>query len=117
MRRFHLFLAALTLAGCSGEANHLGNPLLWPFNAISATLDNAAYDSRRGPVELLVKTNHPALLQEIAAGGGPLLTEAMDLSGIPPADRPARIIQLQADLPLHTDSPEALITALMVYGG
>ena len=117
MRRFHLFLAALALSGCTGEANHLGNPLLWPFNAVGSAFGNSAYDNRRGAVELHVKTNHPTLLAEISAGGGPVLTEAMDLAAIPPEDRPTRIAQLQADLPLYRESPEALIVALMVYGG
>jgi len=117
MRRTSLFFAALALGGCSGEANHLGNPLLWPFSAIGAAFGNASYDARRGEVELFVKTNHPTLLSDIAAGGGPAVTRAMDLALIPPEDRPTRITQLRADLPLHSDSPEALVTALMVYGG
>lgn len=117
MRRLPLFFAALALAGCSSEANHLGNPLLWPFNALGSAVDNSVYNARRGEVELLVKTNHTALLAEIAAGGGPLLTEAMELAGIPSSDRAARLVQLQADLPLYSQSPEALIVALMVYGG
>ena len=117
MRRFQLVLAVIALSGCSGEANHLGNPLLWPFTAISTAVDNAVYDSRRGTVELHVKSNHPALLADIAAGAGPALAEAMDLAQVPARDRAARIIQLQADLPLYRDSPEALIVALMVYGG
>ena len=117
MRRFALPVLALGLAGCTGEANHLGTPLLLPWYALTGTLQNGVHDRRRGEVELFVKSNHPALLEEIAAGGGPLLGEAMDLAGVPEPDRPTRLRQLQADLALHAGSPEALIVALMVYGG
>jgi hypothetical protein len=75
-----------------------------------------AYSQIRGQVELLVKTNHAALLEQIAAGQGPLLTEALDTAGVPPSDRPARVLQLQGDLSLYTANPEALVVALMLYG-
>ena len=117
MFRFCALPACLFAAACSTEANHLGNPLLWPVYAMSTGLENAAYNARRGEVELHVKTNHGALLTEIGAGGGPLIEVAMDLAGVPEADRHARLTQLRADLPLYTESPEALIVALMVYGG
>lgn len=108
---------ALSLAACTGGANHLGNPLLWPVTALGSTAEQAAYTARRGEVERHVKTHHPALLAEIANAGGPLLETAMELAGIPPTDRATRRIQLRADLGLHAASPEALIVALMVYGG
>jgi hypothetical protein len=111
-------LFPLALVACStGEANHLGNPLTWPGQIIGGGIRNAIYDERRGRVELFVKSNHPALLADITAGGGPGLTQAMDLSGIPAGDRPARITQLQGDLGLYTANLEALIVALMVFGG
>ena len=105
------------LAACSGEANHLGNPLLLPVSGVTNALGNAAYQQRRGAVELFVKTNHPALVAEIIAGGGPVLDEAMTRARIPPTDRPARRLQLQGDAGLYQSNPGALVTALMVYGG
>jgi hypothetical protein len=108
---------ALLAACATGEANHLGNPLTWPATLLTGTVQNAAYSARRGQVEVHVKSNHPTLIAEIAAGGGPLLTTAMDLAGIPAADRPTRLIQLNADLGLYDANPGALVTALMVYGG
>ncbi len=104
------------LAACTGEANHLGNPLLLPISGISTAIGNAAYDGRRGRVEVLVKSNHPALMSQIMAGSGPLLATAMETAGIPPSERAARIIQMQGDIGLYQQSPEALVTALMVYG-
>lgn len=117
MQRIFAPIALTLAASCSGEANHLGNPLLWPLQAVTTGVENAIYDERRGAVEVQVKSNYPAILDEIAQGGGPALTEAMDLALIPIEDRPARIRQMQADLPLYADSPEALVVALMVYGG
>jgi len=35
-----LWLSALFLAGCTGEANHLGTPLLWPFQAVTTGIEN-----------------------------------------------------------------------------
>ncbi len=104
------------LAACSSEANHLGNPLLLPFSGLATLAENAVYSERRGAVEVLVKTNHPALIDEINAGGGPILTQAMNTARIPANDRPARIIQLQSDLGLYQANPGALVTALMVFG-
>jgi hypothetical protein len=49
-------------------------------------------------------------------GGGPALTEAMNVAGTQVADRPARIIQLQSNMALYESTPGALVTALMVYG-
>jgi hypothetical protein len=103
------------LCGCSTEANHIGNPLLLPFSAVSTGIGNAAYNQRRGQVEIDVKTNHPAIMADIANGGGDHIARAMDIAGIVIEDRPARLIQLRSDLALYQASPDALITALMVY--
>ena len=103
-------LLVLFLAACTGGANDPGGISAWPGALFGAPRSD-------GAVELVVKANHPALLQEIAAGGGPTLTRAMDTAGIPPQDRPARLIQLNADLGLYAANPGALVTALTVYGG
>ncbi len=115
MRNTLFFLALL--AGCSGDANHMGNPLLLPLSGLTTAASNAIYSQRRGAVEVFVKTNHPALIDQINAGIGPILEQAMDTAQIPTQDRPARIIQLQSDLGLYAATPGALVTALMVYGG
>lgn len=106
----------MLLAACSGEANHLGNPLLLPISGIGTAFENQTYNERRGRVEVIVKTNYPAILDEIRAGDGPVLSEAMDAARIPAGDRPARITQLQGDLGLYNGNPGALVVALMVYG-
>lgn len=113
----HRFIPlVLILTACSHDANHLGNPLLLPITGLSTAAENAAYRQRRGQVEILVKSNHPAIIAEIQDGGGPILTEAMDAARIPEGDRPARILQMQGDIGLYANNLGALVVALMVYG-
>lgn len=112
--RLPLF-ALIALTACSNDANHLGNPLMLPVSGISTAFGNAAYAQRRGRVEVLVKSNYAAIMADIRSGGGPALSAAFDTAGVPIADRPARIIQLQSDIALYQASPGALVTALMVY--
>ena len=110
-------VSTVFLAACTPGANHLGNALFLPVNGISSVFQNAAYAERRGAVEVQVKSNGPAILREIEAGGGPELGRAMDIAAVPPGDRPALMTQLRADYGLYSTNVEALITALMVYGG
>ena len=121
MRRYILSPALLSIllsAACStGEANHLGNPLLWPAMAVTNGIDNAFYDARRQKVEAHVAAHHPALMAEITAGGGVLLTTAMDLAKVAPARRPELVRVLQQDFALYQRDQEALVVALMVHGG
>ncbi len=110
-------IALIVLSACAQEANHIGNPVLLPLSGLSTVVGNTAYNQRRGRVEVIVKTNYDAILDDIDAGGGPVLTEAMDAAGVPEADRPTRIIQLQSDMGLYAQNPGALVVALMVYAG
>ena len=114
MRSAPFFL--ILVAACSDGPNHLGNPLMWPVNALTNASENAIYNERRGRVEIIVKSGFDQIIPELRAGSGPTLTEAMDAALIPASDRPARITQLQGDVGLYQGNPEALITALMVYG-
>ncbi len=100
MRLFVLVFCALS-AACTTDGN------LRDIPAIGAT---------NGAVEVLVKSNHPALIAEINAGGGPLLTRAFDVAGVPQQDRYARTLQLQGNLGLYDANPGALVTALSIYG-
>lgn len=112
MTRFAPF-ALLVLAACGPQ----GSPLFAPFDAVQNGINTAAYSQRRGTVELIVKSEFPALLNDISAGSGPALSRAMDAALIPAQDRPTRTLQLQGDLGLYSANPGALVTALMVYGG
>ncbi|MEJ6401821.1 hypothetical protein [Yoonia sp. 2307UL14-13] len=114
MRR--LWIAAIAITACTSEANHLGNPLLLPISGLGTAAENAVYNQRRGRVEIIVKSNHPGIVDEIRKGGGPNLLEAMDVAGIPSDERAARIIQMQGDTTLYQTNPGALVVALMVYG-
>ncbi len=111
----HVLIYVLFLAGCSQEPSHLGNPLFLPVSGLNTAISNAAYNQRRGRVELIVKSDFDAIKNDIRAGGGPTLTAAMDAAGIPEGDRPARILQLQSDMGLYAANPGALVVALMVY--
>lgn len=116
MRKTPLLLLPI-LAACSGEANHLGNPLAVPLNGLSAAIGNAGYNQTRGQVEVFVKTNHPALIANIRAGGGATLDEAFDIANVPQAVRAPHTLQLQSDLALYENNLEALIVAIMVVSG
>lgn len=109
-------MTLVLLTACSGDANHLGNPLMLPVSGVNTAIDNAAYSRRRGAVELIVKSERDAIVSDIRAGGGTTLERAFDTAMVPIEDRPARVIQLQSDLPLYINAPGALVTALMVYG-
>lgn len=112
MPRFLTAAACLALAACSTED---GTPVTWP----AAGFFNPSADDqqRRAAVELFVKTNHPALVADIAAGGGPTLERAFDIANVPAGDRPARRLQLRGDLDAYATAPGALVVALNLYGG
>ena len=102
------------LAGCTTLP---GLNIFGTGGALASPADNAAYQQRRGAIEIIVKSELSALLNDIAAGGGATLTRAFDTAGVPTQDRPARIIQLEGDRGLYEANPGALVTALMLYGG
>ncbi|MGJ8587176.1 MAG: hypothetical protein ACSHXW_03405 [Yoonia sp.] len=114
--RWLVIVTVLTSAG-SQDGAQLGNPFMLPTSGTSTLFGNAAYTQRRGAVEIVVKSNFDAIITDIRAGGGAVLSEAMNTAGIPPRDRPTRIIQLQSNMGLYQSNPGALVTALMVYGG
>ena len=113
MRKFALLFLWLT-AACTNEANHLGNPLLLPLNALGSSISNASYNQTRGKVELFVKTNHPALIADIRNGGGPALTKVFDIANVPKDIRDPHTLQLQSDLALYSSNLDALVVAIMV---
>ncbi|MCF2870773.1 hypothetical protein L0664_06810 [Octadecabacter sp. G9-8] len=117
MRKFAFILMTLPafmMGGCTSDANHLGDPLLLPLNALGSSLGNAAYAQTRGKVEVFVKTNHPALIADIQRGGGPTLTQAFDIANVPKPIRAQHTLQLQSDLALYANNLDALIVAIMV---
>lgn len=110
-------MAALmvALSACTpGGANHTGNPVAWPFEAARTGIQNQIYNTKRGAVEVFVKSNHPALIEDIRTGGGPRLTEAYDLAEVPATAREFHSLRLQSELPLYAANPGALVVAIMV---
>lgn len=106
-------LALTLLAACTTQENFF----LGPFELAQTGINTSAYSQQRGAVELIVKSEFPAILTDISAGSGPVLTRAMDAAGIPAQDRSTRALQLRGDFGLYSTNPGALVTALMVYGG
>ena len=113
MRKVTFVLLGL-LSACTGEANHIGNPLMLPIRALGNGIDNAAYNWTRGQVEIFVKTNHPALIADLQRGGGQTLTQAFDLAKVPAPVRAPHTLQLQSDLALYNANLDALVVAIMV---
>jgi len=104
------------VAGCTDGSNPLADLFNLPPNAVTDPTENAIYTARRGQVELIVKSDFPAIIPQIAAGGGPKLQDAFDAAGVPAQDRPTRVFQLQRDLGLYADNPGALVSAITVFG-
>ncbi|WP_341222693.1 hypothetical protein [Loktanella salsilacus] len=107
---FGLAVGLGLLAACN-SAGEVQNP----FTGVTSALN--ASDTQRGAVELAVKSEFPAILAQVDAGGGPALNAAFDAAGVPIEDRPARTIQLQRDAGLYASNPGALASTLLVWGG
>lgn len=105
----------LLLAGCSTEANHIGNPLTWPVTSVGSALSNVNYDARRAQVSDFVTAHQAMILRQAMLGGGPELTGAMNLADVPEARRSALIKELTNN-PIYFNNTEALVVALMVHG-
>jgi|GEM_PF-746009 hypothetical protein len=110
-------ISALTLLAALGQlaACDTSGGVQNPFTGVTSAIN--ASDTQRGAIELAVKSEFPAILAQVNAGGGPALSAAFDAAGVPFEDRPARIIQLQRDMGLYAANPGALTSALLVWGG
>lgn len=99
MKRLWLLL----LAGCTGEANHMGTPLDWAVSGPATIVDNAFYGARRERVRNFLAAE--------GRGFGP--TQLWELSGTPEANR-AQVLAELKDLP-DTDWVEQATIVVMVY--
>ena len=112
----------LGLAGC--DMGHLGNPLMWPVEAVGNGLDNATYNARRTQVEKHVALNQATILTDIRSGTngnyGTALKTAMDLARVPEVSRPQLLDILKTDIAKFTpNTPQAreqLVVWFMVNG-
>ncbi len=107
-----LALGTLPLTACTADYNLRDG--LFPPRLTEA--EQATRDQRRGQVEVFVKSYFPQILSDIDAGGGPTLTQAFNLAGVPGADRPTRTTQIRSNVGLYEVNPGALVSALLVYG-
>ncbi|WP_208354149.1 hypothetical protein [Pseudaestuariivita rosea] len=92
------------------------NVLLLPAYAVSNAVENANYYRKRDRVESFVQENHADLIEEIIAGGGPALIEAMKIARIPTSEKENLLAELQENRSLYAEDAEALVVALMVHG-
>lgn len=72
----------LLLMGCSGEANHLGNPLTWPVSGAATALSNATYQARRDRVSRYLERNHTQIQAEARTSHGAAFAELARLARI-----------------------------------
>lgn len=108
-------LTAIT-AGCSSGPNHIGNPITLPGRAILHSLGEASYKARRARVSRYAAQNLPHIHADIRAGGGPALTQAMDIAGVEPGRRAGLAAELRSDPALYLRPDiEPLVVALMVH--
>lgn len=99
------FVFLMLAAGCVAPATFLGNPL--NVNPGSAN---------RGEVEVFVKSNHPALIRDLQSGGGPTLTQAYSIAGVPENARDVQTLRLQSNLALFNANVTALSLAIAAGG-
>lgn len=107
-------LLTLMLVTACTEANHLGNPLTWPGQALQSTVSNAVYDARRAKVTAFVTAHQTAILTEAKAESGPTLIAVFDLAKTPQTHRAALTRELATN-PLYQTSKDALTIALMAH--
>ncbi len=72
--------------------------------------------TRDGEVQVFVAQNHPALVADVEAGGGPVLDGAMAVAGVNPATRDILVLRLQSELPLYRRSPLAMASLIAAHG-
>jgi len=108
-------LLILPLAACA-QPGTIANPLAAPTRAINATVEAASPAARRERVAQHVSTHHAEILSEIEAGGGTQLSIAMELAWIAAPKRAAVIGLLAEEVALYRDTPDALVSALMLHG-
>jgi hypothetical protein len=117
MRLFFLGFV-LTLSAC--DMAHLGNPVMWPAMVVGNAAQNASYNARRTRVEAHVNAHHGDILNEIENGGGPALSQGMNLARVPKQTRPEVLRILKKDIakfsPDTDQAREMLVVWLMMHG-
>ena len=96
-------MAALAALSACGKAPAGGS------QAAAASMAPAGLDS-------LVRGNFPALMADIAVGGGATLNAAFDAAGVASEDRIAVASILNDQIDSYSGNPDALIAALAAYG-
>ena len=117
MKRAGLLCAVIMMAGCSTGPSHIGNPLTLPGRAITHGISELGYKARRAKVKDFAARNRAQMQTDITAGGGSVLSAAMDLACVEGGKRADLITELRRDPALYTgDDIEPLVVALMVHG-
>lgn len=93
-----LIVLTLLLAACSGQASHIGNPIMLPVSGIATAVSNAGYQARRNRVSAYLAANSTSIRSEAKAKPGLAFAELSRIARIPAgkiADVQREIAELQ----------------------
>lgn len=115
MMKLKILAIGILLGGC--DMGHLGNPLMWPANAV----ENSVYSARRNKVKTYISTNYSALILELKTASGPIFLETARLAGVPQTQVTKLYSDSRSDLKRLTldieQNIEKLTVTYMVYRG
>ena len=108
------------LIGCSSDASHLPAPWEIPGAVVGNSIENAAYGARRKKLGAFIQKNYPALRNQLAIGGGPILSRAFDIAKIRPEHRQKVIDEINQHPEIYrtkdrAQNIEALVVTMMVH--
>ncbi len=108
-------ITSLSSTSCT-STSHIGNPLTLPGRAIINSVENAAYNARRGKLEDYINTHSAQIYRDIKTGDGLAIRQAMILARVPEG----RQADLLSELSAHPDiyggeDIEPIIVAIMVH--
>lgn len=107
-------LLPLLLAACGPAIDRMPSLTAPPaLPAAAPPRQPAPYGAQSLVLSQFVAANHATLVQEITAGGGARLSQAMNIAGVPLARQPGLIVALRRDLGLYLGDPQALTRALL----
>lgn len=119
MMKLKILAIGILLGGC--DMGHLGNPLMWPVNAVGSAVENSVYSARRNRVKTYISTHYSALILELKATAGPIFLETARLAGVPQSRIAKLYDESRSDLTRLTadiaQNVEKLTVTYMVYGG
>lgn len=108
-----LLTLAFSLIACSNNASHMPNVFQLPGAVVGSAIDNAVYNARRNKVTAFVKEHYSEIHQDVMAGGGQHLQQALLVAEIPETKHKQAIQQLISDQTLYFNPSEKVANQLM----